>query len=241
MSLTLLPAVDISDGHAVQLVQGEADRKRQYGDPVTAAKRWVDAGAQWLHVVDLDAAFGHGDNAATVARIVSELPVQVEVSGGIRDDASLQRALEAGAARVNIGTAALENPAWCDAVVAAYGERVAVSLDARGDTLSAHGWTRDHGGIDDVVARLEAAGCRRYVVTDVTVDGTLSGPGLALLRRICDMTPRPVIASGGVATLEDLRAITELGRYGVEGVIVGTALYEGKFTVAQAMRVLEGQ
>lgn len=238
MSLTLLPAVDVADGAAVRLVQGEAGTETSYGDPWEAALAWQRAGAAWIHLVDLDAAFGRGSQAALLADVVRRLEVAVEVSGGIRDDDSLRAALATGAARVNVGTAALEDPAWCDAVVGKYGDRVAVGLDVRGHTLAARGWTRDGGDLFEVLARLDRAGCARYVVTDIRRDGTLTGPNLALLREVCAATDAPVVASGGVSTLDDLHALTTLEPLGVEGVIVGKALYAGAFTIEQALAAL---
>jgi len=235
MTLTLLPAVDVADGRAVRLVQGAAGSETVYGEPLDAALAWQADGADWIHLVDLDAAFGRGSNAALLAEVIGRLDVHVELSGGIRDDASLRAALATGAARVNIGTAALEDPQWCDRVVAEYGERVAIGLDVRGHTLSARGWTQDGGDLFEVLERLEKAGCRRYVVTDVHRDGTLTGPNLELLREVCGRTDRPVIASGGVSTLDDLRALAALEGDGVEGVIVGKALYAGAFTVPEAL------
>ncbi|MFI5925269.1 bifunctional 1-(5-phosphoribosyl)-5-((5-phosphoribosylamino)methylideneamino)imidazole-4-carboxamide isomerase/phosphoribosylanthranilate isomerase PriA [Micromonospora sp. NPDC051543] len=238
MSLTLLPAVDVADGRAVRLVQGAAGSESVYGDPLDAALAWQRDGAQWIHLVDLDAAFGRGTNAHLLAEVVRQLDVQVELSGGIRDDESLRAALGTGAARVNIGTAALENPQWCDRVVGEYGDRVAIGLDVRGQTLSARGWTRDGGDLYEVLERLDKAGATRYVVTDITKDGTMRGPNLDLLRDVCARTDRPVIASGGVSTLDDLRALATLEPLGVEGVIAGKALYAGAFTVAEALRTL---
>ena len=238
MTLTLLPAVDVADGTAVRLVQGAAGTETAYGDPLEAALAWQRAGAEWIHLVDLDAAFGRGSNAELLADVVRRLDVKVELSGGIRDDESLTAALATGAARVNIGTAALEDPDWCDAVVAKYGDRVAVGLDVRGRTLSARGWTRDGGDLFEVLARLDAAGCARYVVTDIRRDGTMTGPNLDLLREVCAATDAPVIASGGVSTLDDLRALATLEPLGVEGVITGKALYAGAFTVEEALAVL---
>ncbi|QSB16367.1 bifunctional 1-(5-phosphoribosyl)-5-((5-phosphoribosylamino)methylideneamino)imidazole-4-carboxamide isomerase/phosphoribosylanthranilate isomerase PriA [Natronosporangium hydrolyticum] len=238
MTLTLLPAVDVADGVAVRLVQGEAGTETGYGDPLEAALAWQRAGAQWVHLVDLDAAFGRGSNADLLADVVRQLDVAVELSGGIRDDASLRAALGTGAARVNIGTAALEDPAWCDKVVGEYGDRIAIGLDVRDRTLSARGWTRDGGDLFDVLARLDAAGCARYVVTDIRRDGTLTGPNLDLLREVCARTPAPVIASGGVSTLDDLRALAGLAPLGVEGVICGKALYAGAFTIEEALATL---
>jgi phosphoribosyl isomerase A len=234
-ALELLPAVDVADGQAVRLVQGEAGSETSYGDPIAAALAWQEAGARWVHLVDLDAAFGRGSNAELLAQVVGTLDVDVELSGGIRDDDSLRRALATGCARVNIGTAALEDPAWCARVIAEHGAQVAVGLDVRGTTLAARGWTQEGGDLWEVLERLELDGCARYVVTDVTKDGTLRGPNLELLREVCARTDRPVVASGGVSSLDDLRAIAELVPLGVEGAIVGKALYAGAFTLPEAL------
>ena len=238
MSLTLLPAVDVADGQAVRLVQGAAGSETTYGDPLEAALAWQRDGATWVHLVDLDAAFGRGSNAHLLADVVRRLDVAVELSGGIRDDESLRAALGTGAARVNIGTAALEDPVWCDQILGEYGDRVAIGLDVRGRTLSARGWTRDGGDLFEVLERLDKAGAARYVVTDITKDGTMRGPNLELLREVCARTDAPIVASGGVSTLDDLRALAALEPIGVEGVIAGKALYAGAFTVAQALAVL---
>jgi phosphoribosylanthranilate isomerase len=238
VTLALLPAVDVADGQAVRLVQGAAGSETTYGDPLDAALAWQADGAEWIHLVDLDAAFGRGSNADLLAGVVARLDVRVELSGGIRDDESLRRALATGAARVNIGTAALEDPEWCDRICGEFGDRVAIGLDVRGRTLSARGWTRDGGDLWDVLARLDKAGASRYVVTDITKDGTMRGPNLDLLREVCARTDAPVIASGGVSTLDDLRALATLEPVGVEGVIAGKALYAGAFTVAEAIAVL---
>jgi phosphoribosylanthranilate isomerase len=238
MALTLLPAVDVAGGQAVRLVRGAAGSETAYGDPLEAALAWQRDGAEWVHLVDLDAAFGRGSNAPLLASVVAALDVKVELSGGIRDDASLAAALATGAARVNIGTAALEDPQWCDRVVAEHGDRVAIGLDVRGRTLSARGWTRDGGDLFEVLERLDKAGCARYVVTDIMKDGTMQGPNLGLLRDVCAHTRAPVIASGGVSALDDLRALATLEPVGVEGVIAGKALYAGAFTVAEALEVL---
>jgi phosphoribosyl isomerase A len=231
----LLPAVDVADGQAVRLVQGEAGSETSYGDPLAAALAWQEQGAEWVHLVDLDAAFGRGSNRDLLATVIAKLDVAVELSGGIRDDASLDAALATGAARVNIGTAALENPDWVRRIIAEHGERVAVGLDVRGTTLSARGWTQDGGELFEVLARLDAEGCARYVVTDVRRDGTLTGPNLDLLRDVCAATDRPVVASGGVSSLDDLRALAALRPLGVEGSIVGKALYAGAFTLSDAL------
>lgn len=235
--LILLPAVDVVNGQAVRLTQGEAGTETAYGHPLEAAQSFVDAGAKWLHLVDLDAAFGRGSNADLLSEITASLPIHVELSGGIRDDASLERALEAGARRVNLGTAALEDPEWTEKVIAAYGDQIAVGLDVRGETLSARGWTRDGGNLWETIRRLDGAGCARYVVTDVARDGMLSGPNLELLRQVCDATNAPVIASGGVSSLDDIAALRELVPLGVEGAIVGKALYAGAFTLPEALAV----
>lgn len=239
MTFTLFPAVDVADGQAVRLVQGEAGTETSYGDPLDAALAWQRDGAEWIHLVDLDAAFGRGSNRDLLARVVGRLDVQVELSGGIRDDASLEAALATGARRVNLGTAALEDPEWTAKVIEAYGDRVAVGLDVRitaeGHRLAARGWTRDGGDLWEVLERLDSNGAARYVVTDVGKDGMLRGPNLELLREVAARTDAPVIASGGVSSLDDLRALAELARDGVEGAIVGKALYAGAFTLPEAL------
>jgi len=237
--LQLLPAVDVADGQAVRLVQGAAGSETSYGDPLAAALAWQSAGAEWIHLVDLDAAFGRGSNRELLADVVGRLDVQVELSGGIRDDASLRAALATGCRRVNVGTAALENPEWCARAIAEFGDRIAVGLDVRGTTLAARGWTQEGGDIWEVLERLERDGCPRYVVTDVTKDGTLKGPNLELLRAMCERTDRPVIASGGVSSLDDLRAIASLVDLGVEGAIVGKALYAQAFTLEEALAAMQ--
>ena len=238
--LELLPAVDIAGGQAVQLVQGVAGSEKRFGDPVEAALNWQKRGAEWIHLVDLDAAFGRGHNRALLAQIVATLDIKVEMSGGIRDDESLEAAMSTGCRRVNIGTAALESPEWCATAIASYGDRVAVGLDVRGRTLAARGWTQDGGDLYDVLARLDAEGCARYVVTDVNKDGMLQGPNLDLLRAVCAVTDRPVVASGGITELADLEALAALVPEGVEGAIVGTALYEGRFTLEDALALTRG-
>ncbi|GAB3617971.1 bifunctional 1-(5-phosphoribosyl)-5-((5-phosphoribosylamino) methylidenea mino)imidazole-4-carboxamide isomerase/phosphoribosylanthranilate isomerase PriA [Okibacterium endophyticum] len=236
--LVLLPAVDVADGKAVRLTQGEAGTETSYGSPIDAAADWAAQGAEWIHLVDLDAAFGRGENRGVIRKVVRQVRgVNVELSGGIRDDASLEAALELGVKRINLGTAALENPEWAANVIGQYGESIAVGLDVRGTTLAARGWTRDGGDLWHVLDRLEEAGCARYVVTDVTKDGTLQGPNIDLLRQILDRTDRPVIASGGVSSLDDIAALRQLVPLGLEGTIVGKALYAGAFTLAEALDV----
>ena len=234
-TLELLPAVDVADGQAVRLVQGEAGSQTSYGDPRAAALAWQAAGAEWIHLVDLDAAFGRGTNRELLADVVGALDVAVELSGGIRDDDTLRAALATGCRRVNIGTAALEDPTWCAKAIAEHGDRVAVGLDVRGTTLAARGWTTEGGDIWETLERLDRDGCARYVVTDVTKDGTLTGPNLDLLGEVAARTDRPVVASGGVSSLDDLRALARLTVLGVEGVIVGKALYAGAFTLEEAL------
>ncbi|MGK3953705.1 bifunctional 1-(5-phosphoribosyl)-5-((5-phosphoribosylamino)methylideneamino)imidazole-4-carboxamide isomerase/phosphoribosylanthranilate isomerase PriA [Microbacterium sp. I2] len=236
--LVLLPAVDVADGKAVRLTQGEAGTETNYGDPVDAALDFARQGAEWIHLVDLDAAFGRGSNAGTLRKVIKQVRgVQVELSGGIRDDRTLEAALESGAARINLGTAALENPEWAADVIGRYGDVIAVGLDVRGTTLAARGWTREGGDLWTVLDRLEEAGCSRYVVTDVTKDGTLKGPNLDLLRELTTRTPKPIVASGGVSNLDDIIALRDLVPLGVEGAIVGKALYAGAFTLAEALDV----
>ncbi|MEU7530823.1 bifunctional 1-(5-phosphoribosyl)-5-((5-phosphoribosylamino)methylideneamino)imidazole-4-carboxamide isomerase/phosphoribosylanthranilate isomerase PriA [Saccharothrix sp. NPDC042600] len=242
MTFTLLPAVDVADGQAVRLVQGEAGTETHYGSPLDAALAWQRDGAEWVHLVDLDAAFGRGGNRELLARVVGELDVKVELSGGIRDDASLAAALSTGCARVNLGTAALEDPVWCAKAIAEHGDKIAVGLDVRitaeGHRVAARGWTKDGGDLWEVLDRLDRDGCARYVVTDVSKDGTLTGPNVELLREVCARTDAPVIASGGVSSVDDLVALAALSRDGVEGAIVGKALYAGAFTLPEALNAV---
>ncbi len=235
--LELLPAVDVREGQAVRLVQGELSAQTNYGAPLEAALDFQRAGAEWIHLVDLDAAFGTGSNHELLAQVIGKLDVKVELSGGIRDEESLLRALSTGCARINLGTAALENPDWTASVIDRFGERIAVGLDVRGHTLAARGWTKEGGNLFETLQRLDADGCARYVVTDVNKDGTLQGPNLDLLRQVCRATNRPVIASGGVSKLQDLKELRALTEIGVEGAIVGKALYAGAFTLQEAIEV----
>jgi 1-(5-phosphoribosyl)-5-[(5-phosphoribosylamino)methylideneamino] imidazole-4-carboxamide isomerase/N-(5'phosphoribosyl)anthranilate isomerase len=241
VTLELLPAVDVASGQAVRLVQGAAGSETSYGDPLDAALAWQRAGAAWIHLVDLDAAFGRGSNAELLASVVGAMDIDVEMSGGIRDDASLDRALATGCRRVNIGTAALENPDWVATVIAKHGDRIAVGLDVRGTTLAARGWTEDGGELYETLERLDTEGCARYVVTDVRRDGTLTGPNVGLLRDVCAATKAPVVASGGVSSLDDLCTLASLVPIGVEGAIVGKALYAGAFTLEEALAVVATQ
>ena len=240
--LELLPAVDVKDGRAVRLVQGELSAETAYGNPLEVALEFQAAGAEWLHLVDLDAAFGRGENSALLAEVVGALDIKVELSGGIRDDQSLERALATGCRRINLGTAALENPEWTSRVIAEHGDKIAVGLDVRGHVLAARGWTQEGGDLFETIERLERDGCQRYVVTDVTKDGTLQGPNLTLLREVCAVTKSPVVASGGISSLEDIASLISLHAIspesvGVEGAIVGKALYAGAFTLQQALEL----
>ena len=236
--LELLPAVDVADGKAVRLTQGEAGSETDYGDPIEAAMTWINAGAEWIHLVDLDAAFGRGDNRALLREVVSAASsVKIELSGGIRDDASLEAALEAGATRVNLGTAALEDPDWTARVIERFGDAIAVGLDVRGTTLAARGWTKEGGDLWEVLARLEDAGCPRYVVTDVTKDGTLKGPNIELLKEVMARTSKPVVASGGISSLQDITDLRALAPIGLEGAILGKSLYAGRFALEQALAI----
>ena len=237
MKLELLPAVDVKDGQAVRLVQGELGSESNYGAPLDAALDFQSAGAEWIHLVDLDAAFGLGSNAELLADVIGKLDIKVELSGGIRDDESLRRALATGCKRVNLGTAALENPDWTSKVIAEFGDRIAVGLDVRGRTLAARGWTKEGGDIFETIDRLNRDGCARYVVTDVTKDGTLKGPNLDLLKSVCDVTKAPVVASGGISSLADIEALRKLVSIGVEGAIMGKALYAGAFSLEEALKV----
>ena len=235
--LELLPAVDVKDGCAVRLVQGELAKESIYGAPLEVALEFQAAGAEWLHLVDLDAAFGRGSNATLLAEVVGALDIKVELSGGIRDDESLRRALATGCTRVNLGTAALEDPQWTERVIGEFGDRIAVGLDVRGHVLAARGWTKEGGDLFETLARLDKDGCARYVVTDVTKDGTLAGPNLELLKSVCAATNKPVVASGGISSLADIQALCDLNATGVEGAIVGKALYAGAFTLQEALKV----
>ena len=235
--LELLPAVDVKDGRAVRLVQGELSQESIYGAPLEVALEFQSAGAEWIHLVDLDAAFGRGDNARILAEIVGVLDIKVELSGGVRDDESLARAIATGCRRINLGTAALENPEWTARIIAEHGDLIAVGLDVRGQTLATRGWTSEGGDLFETLARLDRDGCARYVVTDVTKDGTLTGPNIELLKSVCATTSKPVVASGGISSLSDIADLAALTSIGIEGAIVGKALYAGAFTLGEALKV----
>ena len=237
--------MDVADGQAVRLVQGEAGSETTYGNPLDAAMQWQSDGADWVHLVDLDAAFGRGSNRELLSEVVGKLDVKVEMSGGIRDDDSLEAALATGCARVNLGTAALENPEWCASAIARHGDKIAVGLDVRvidGDPrLRGRGWVSDGGNLWEVLERLNKDGCARYVVTDVSKDGMLNGPNLDMLAQVCEATNSPIVASGGVSSVADLEAIASLVPNGVEGAIVGKALYAGRFTLPEALSAVSGK
>ena len=237
-ALELLPAIDVKDGRAVRLVQGELSKESIYGAPLEVALEFQNAGAQWIHLVDLDAAFGRGDNSALLAEIVGTVDIKVELSGGIRDDDSLARAIATGCKRINLGTAALENPEWTARVISQYGDLIAVGLDVRGHTLAGRGWTSEGGDLFETIQRLDRDGCARYVVTDVTKDGTLAGPNIELLKSVCEATKKPVIASGGISNLKDIADLAALTSIGIEGAIIGKAIYSGAFTVQEALKLV---
>lgn len=236
--MELLPAVDVASGKAVRLTQGEAGSEEDFGHPLDAARDWIAAGAEWIHLVDLDAAFGRGSNREVIAEVIANSgTTKIELSGGIRDSESLRAALDLGATRVNLGTAALEDPDWTAEAIASFGDKIAVGLDVRGTTLAARGWTREGGDLFEVLERLEQAGCARYVVTDVTKDGTLRGPNLELLKSVIQHTDKPVVASGGISSLEDIANLASLVPLGLEGAILGKSLYAGRFTLEEALEV----
>ncbi|MBS6274963.1 MAG: bifunctional 1-(5-phosphoribosyl)-5-((5-phosphoribosylamino)methylideneamino)imidazole-4-carboxamide isomerase/phosphoribosylanthranilate isomerase PriA [Actinomycetaceae bacterium] len=239
--IQLLPAIDIVEGKAVRLRQGAAGSEKIYGEPIEIAAGFAAAGASWIHLVDLDAAFGRGSNHQLVVEIVKEVPaVKVEVSGGIRSQAAVEKMLNAGAARVNLGTAALENLDWAAEIIAEYGAKVAIGLDVRSEELATHGWEKAGGNLWEVLEVLEKAACPRYVVTDIKRDGMLQGVNTDLLRKVCAFTEKPVIASGGVSSIADIKELRKLAPLGIEGVIVGKALYAGSLDIASALKAAEG-
>ena len=239
--LDILPAIDVKEGSAIRLVQGELDKQSKYGNPLEIAAEFVAAGASWIHLVDLDAAFGLGNNFEVLASVIKSVDIKIELSGGIRDDESLERALSTGCTRINLGTAALEQEEWTESVIKKHGDKIAVGLDVRGRELSARGWTKSGGDLFEAITRLDKAGCARYVLTDITRDGTLTGPNLELLKEVTSFTKTPIVASGGISSLTDVKALTQLTNQGVEGVIIGKALYAGAFTLAQVLAIAKGE
>ena len=240
-TLEILPAIDVKEGVAIRLIQGELDKQSKYGDPIEIATQFVASGASWIHLVDLDAAFGLGNNFEVLASVIKSVDIKIELSGGIRDDESLNRALSTGCTRINLGTAALEQPEWTESVIKKHGDKIAVGLDVRGRQLSARGWTKSGGDLFEAITRLDKAGCARYVLTDITRDGTLTGPNLELLKEVTSFTKTPIVASGGISSLSDVKALTQLTNDGVEGVIIGKALYAGAFTLAQVLATAKGE
>lgn len=232
--MILLPAIDLRDGRCVRLVQGDFAQETVYDDdPVTVAKRYEAEGAEWLHVVDLDAALkGEAKNRHVIESIIEQVDVPVQCSGGIRSMDALAWASTAGASRVVLGTQALLDPGFVGEAVARYGELITVGLDVRGERLQARGWTEDAGELYPTLERLDRAGVERYVVTDVARDGMLQGPNITLLREVGARTSAVIVASGGVSSLDDLRA---LARAGIGECIVGKALYAGRFTLPEAL------
>ena len=240
-TLEILPAIDVKEGVAIRLVQGELDKQSKYGDPIEIATQFVASGASWIHLVDLDAAFGLGNNFEVLASVIKSVDIKIELSGGIRDDESLNRALSTGCTRINLGTAALEQPEWTESVIKKHGDKIAVGLDVRGRQLSARGWTKSGGDLFEAITRLDKVGCARYVLTDITRYGTLTGPNLELLKEVTSFTKTPIVASGGISSLSDVKALTQLTNDGVEGVIIGKALYAGAFTLAQVLATAKGE
>jgi phosphoribosylformimino-5-aminoimidazole carboxamide ribotide isomerase len=240
--LILYPAIDIRDGKAVRLAQGDYERETAYDDdPVVAARRWAEGGARWLHVVDLDGAkAGEPVNLDHVRRIVAAVDVPVQLGGGLRDSKKVEKAISAGVERVVLGTAAVRDPALAEAVASAHGDRVVASIDARSGKVAAEGWTQESDlEVTAAVAALGERGISRFVYTPVELDGLMEGPDLGSLRRVAETTDGEVIYSGGVGSIDDLRELAGLGLENVGGVIVGRALYERRFTVAEGQAALE--
>jgi phosphoribosyl isomerase A len=238
-NLELLPAVDVSKGLAVRLSQGDSDTEESFGSPMDAARTWINSGAEWIHLVDLDAAFERGNNGSIIKKVVADCQsVKIQLSGGIVDQQSLDAALATGATRVNLATPALADMSWVQKVIAEFGERIAVGLDVRGSTLIGRGSSREVGELLAVLEQLEQAGCARYIVTDVAKDGMLQGPNLELLRQVLETTEKQVVASGGISSLDDISALNQLVPYGLECAILGKALYAKRFTLEQALELV---
>ena len=238
-NLELLPAVDISKGLAVRLTQGDSNSEESFGSPIEAAQTWINAGAEWIHLVDLDAAFESGNNRSVIQEVVAGCSgVKIQLSGGIVNQQSLDAALATGATRVNLATPALADLEWVEGAISEYGDRIAVGLDVRGSTLIGRGSSKEVGELQEILERLELAGCARYIVTDVAKDGMLQGPNLELLRQVLSVTDKPVVASGGISSLDDIAALSQLVSIGLEGAILGKALYAKRFTLEQALELV---
>lgn len=238
-NLELLPAVDVSKGLAVRLSQGESNSEESFGSPMDAAQAWITAGAGWIHLVDLDAAFERGNNRAVIQEVVAGCSgVKIQLSGGIVDQQSLDAALATGATRVNLATPALADLEWVQNVISDFGDRISVGLDVQGSTLIGRGSSQVVGQLRDVLEKLEQAGCARYIVTDVARDGMLQGPNLELLKQVLSITDKPVVASGGISSLDDIAALSQLVSSGLEGAILGKALYAKRFTLEQALELV---
>ena len=236
-SFELLPAIDVSAGLSVR--PGEENSQASFGSPLEIASDWIASGAKWIHLVDLDAAYGKGENKALISEVVSRCSsIQVQVSGGIRDQESLSAAFATGSTRINLATSALIDMPWVQSVISKNGQKLSVSLDVSGAKLVARGSGEDVGELDLVLQQLESFGCARYVVTDVTRDGSLNGPNLELLEKVLSLTSKPVIASGGISQLADLEALMALRSKGLAGAILGKALYVGRFSLEQALEVV---
>jgi 1-(5-phosphoribosyl)-5-[(5-phosphoribosylamino)methylideneamino] imidazole-4-carboxamide isomerase/N-(5'phosphoribosyl)anthranilate isomerase len=238
-NLELLPAVDVSKGQAVRLSQGDSDTEESFGSPMDAARTWINSGAQWIHLVDLDAAFERGNNGSIIREVVAGCQgVKIQLSGGIVDQQSLDAALATSATRINLATPALADMSWVQKVIAEFGDRIAVGLDVRGSTLIGRGSSKEVGEWLEVLEQLEQAGCARYIVTDVAKDGMLQSPNLELLRQVLEITEKPVVASGGISSLDDISALNQLVPYGLESAILGKALYANRFTLEQALELV---
>ena len=240
-ALEILPAIDVKDGVAIRLTKGELDNQSKYGDPLEVAGEFVKSGVKWIHLVDLDAAFGLGNNFEILDSIIKSVDIKIQLSGGIKDDESLNRALTTNCSRINLGTAALDNLEWVESVIKKHGDKIAVALDVDGKVLSPRGGSKSGGDLFQMITRLDKSGCARYVLTDVNRDGALSGPNLELLKEVTSFTKTPIVASGGVSSLSDVKSLMQLTDQGVEAVIIGKALYTGAFTLAQAIAVTKGE
>ena len=240
-ALEILPAIDVKDGVAIRLTKGELDNQSKYGDPLEVAGEFVKSGVKWIHLVDLDAAFGLGNNFKILDSIIKSVDIKIQLSGGIKDDESLNRALTTNCSRINLGTAALDNPEWVESVIKKHGDKIAVALDVDGKVLSPRGGSKNGGDLFQMITRLDKSGCARYVLTDVNRDGALNGPNLELLKEVTSFTKTPIVASGGVSSLSDVKSLMQLTNQGVEAVIIGKGLYTGAFTLAQVLATVKGE